>query len=94
MKIKNYKISIFIIFLFLCVISFSSCELQQKATPDQPIEKEFPFDQSKEVYEIINCTLKQLVPRSVELLSHYLLGSICQEFLSQSRRRGLIPNCL
>lgn len=91
MKIKNYKIPIFIILLFLCAISFTRCDLQQKATPDQPIEKEYPFDQSKEVYEIINCTLKQLVPKSklahpTVLVHHQLLVAdfeLIQEFVQK-----------
>ena len=78
MKLNSYQIPFFIFLLLLCAISFTRCNLKQKPTPVQPIEKEHPYDQSKEVYEIINCTLEELVPKSnlkhpTVLVHHQLL---------------------
>ncbi len=78
----------------LLLISLVGCkEIPQdkKTTSVQPIEEEFPFDQSKEVYEIINCTLKQLVPKSnlkhpTVLVHHQLLVAdheLIQEFVQK-----------
>jgi hypothetical protein len=66
---------------FFVLVSLVGCRenpQDKKTTPVQPIEKEFPVDQSKEVYEIINCTLKQLIPKSnlahpTVLVHHQLL---------------------
>ncbi len=91
MKQKNYKIPFFIFLLLLCAISFTRCNLKQKPTPVQPIEKEHPYDQNKEVYEIINCTLEELVPKSnlkhpTVLVHHQLLVAdfeLIQEFVQK-----------
>lgn len=79
---------------FLVLISLVGCQenpQDKKTTSVQPIEEEFPFDQSKEVYEIINCTLKQLVPKSnlkhpTVLVHHQLLVAdheLIQEFVQK-----------
>lgn len=82
-------------FCFLVLISLVGCQenpRDKKATFVQPIEQEYPFDQNKEVYEIINCSLKQLVPKSdlaqPTILVHHQLLVANLELIDEFVERG------
>lgn len=52
----------FLFFLVRCQVNSSETKSTLKQV--KKVEKKFLYDQNKEVYEIINCTLKRLIPEN------------------------------
>jgi hypothetical protein len=66
-----------IFFLITSIILSLGCESSNESVKNEeqiPVKKSFPYDQDDEVYDIINSTLKKLIPTSKKSKSTILIN--------------------